>query len=251
VCLQFTVRLAGFLRADVFAEGKLLQEFSEITLDPMGFLSLEEDALILRDRDGKEMDHFPAEQTLDKIGLVREPWSYEPFAYVKEKGWQGLSPGHSESLYFVGPLARLNTGRPMATPLAEEERLRMLESLGPVPHFGVVAAYWSLSVELLQAAEGMKELCVQEKLTGPAIRAIPTAVGREGYAALESSQGFIFHRYRVNDRGLVERTQVLDVAKENNAARCRLAAKAVEVATARTKSLQEMKRRIEISLLPF
>ncbi len=151
----------------------------------------------------------------------------------------------------VGPLARLNMCSELKIPSAEGERQLLIEALGPFPHFGVVAAYRALVVELVEAAGRLVELYEQGRLTGPAIRTIPTDKDREGMAALESPQGLIAHRYRIDDQGMVEDIDILDTAAQNNALRCMLTARVVEAGLAGNRDLREIKTMIELSLLPF
>ena len=266
-CLKFGMRLGEFLRDEIFGDGKALDGFQNLHIEPMASLALAEkdDNVVLRDPVEKEMDRFSPDMIFEKIGLHKEPWTHEPFAYIKGKSENATQKVqeqignifHSEfpipnpEFFFVGPLARLNSGEELGSPLAEEERQRLIEALGPFPHFGVVAAYWSLLVELLQAAEKMNELYAQEKLAGPDIRTIPSEMGREGYGALESPQGLIYHHYQTDERGIVEDIEVLDTATENNALHCLLTQKAVEVSMGQGKTREEMKNLIEMSLLPF
>jgi coenzyme F420-reducing hydrogenase alpha subunit len=203
----------------------------------------------LRDGGGQETGRFSAAALFEKIGFHRETWSYEPFAYLKEKGWKDAAS--ADSFFFVGPLARLNGGTALATPLAEEERQRLIEALGPFPHFGVTAAYWALLVELLQAAEQMVALYEVEKLTGPALRNIPKALGKEGFAALEAPEGLIYQHFRADERGLVKEIEVLDTATGNNGLFELLTQKAVEASLAQQQPWEETKKYIELSLLAF
>lgn len=266
-CLKFAIRLGGFFRNEIFGDGKALDGFQSFHMEPMASLTIAEkdDNVVLGDPVEKEMDRFSSDMIFKKIGLHNESWTHEPFAYIKGKSEnatrdpQGQTGNmfHSEfpipnpQFFFVGPLARLNCCEALESPLAEEERQRLIEALGPFPHFGVVAAYWALLVELLQAAEKITELYAEEKLTGPDIRIIPSEMGQEGHAVLESPQGLIYHHYQTDERGIVEDIEVLDTATENNALHCLLTQKAVEVSMAQGKTREEMKNLIEMSLLPF
>jgi len=251
-CRSCAERLAGFLREQAFPQGKILDELRGLEAGPLATLTLapEPDGLVLRDARGGEMERFGASALFDKVGLHRETWSHEPFAFLKAKGWKDLGAS-TDSLFFVGPLARLNAGQPLATPLAEAERQRLIESLGAFPRFEVVAAYWALLVELLAAAEDLVALCQVDKLTGPVLRTIPKAVGREGHAALESPRGLIYHHFRADERGLVTEVQVLDTATANNGLCGILAQRAVEASLARKQPWEETKKRIELSLLAY
>jgi F420-non-reducing hydrogenase large subunit len=262
-CLEFSIRLGETLGREMLGEGKAFSELSDITIPPLPFLtaSVEEKAIILSDETGKESDRFSADQIFQKIGLHKEPWSYEPFAYLKGssgspdlKDLVGIQDLSRNQCFFVGPLARLN--RDMAlTPLAEENRQRLLKESGPLPHLDLSSTYWSLFLEILQSAEKMTGLFQQEKLTGPETRTIPTAMGREGRregrAVLESPRGLIYHHYTVDEKGLVKDIAVLDTATENNALRCLLAQKCVERGLSEGKNKHQIKKDLEMVLLPF
>jgi F420-non-reducing hydrogenase large subunit len=250
-CRDYALRLGDFLREEVLAEGKLLAGVQELAVGPLASLALGADdgSLVLSDGSGKEAARFAAAALFDKVGLHRETWTYEPFAFLKDKGWQDI--GAADSFFFVGPLARLNQGAALATPLAEAERQRLIEALGPFPHFEVVAAYWALLVELLAAAEQMVDLYEVEKLTGPDLRTIPATPGPEGHAVLEAPEGLIYHRYQADERGLVRQIEVLDTATANNGLFELLTKKAVETSLAQKQPWEETKKRIELSLLAF
>jgi F420-non-reducing hydrogenase large subunit len=252
-CLGFAVGLAAFLGAKVFGDRDALEGILSSPLPRMSTLTIPAgtSTLVAKVPGSNQDDSFAAEQLFEKVGFHREPWTYKPFAYLKDKGWNSLEPDHAAGLFFVGPLARLNGGSELATPRAEEERQRLVEVLGPFPHFTVTAACRSLAVELIQAAERMTALCTRERLTGPAIRVIPTAMNRESFAAMESPQGLIAHHYTTDARGIVQEVQVLDTSVANNALRCLLVRQAVEESKDSLQDRKRTKSRIEASLLPF
>jgi len=97
----------------------------------------------------------------------------------------------------------------------------------------------------------MTELYDQEKLTGPTTRTIPQEMGHEAIGAIESPQGVIVHRYRVDERGMVQELDILDTAAQNNALRCRMVRRAVEESMSHKRSQDETKKNIEACLLPF
>ena len=258
ILVQFVGDLAGFFRKNLWASSKVMKKFSEISLKPMAGVLLDirnsenpqDDELVVTDSSGKESRRFPVEKALDNIDLAKESWSYLPFAFFRDKGWQGVQL-RADSLFFTGPLARMNHKKAMDTERAEEERCNMVENLGPFPHFSVCAAFWALIVETIQSAEKMTRLCVREKLTGPFTRQIPKNIGSEGFAALESPQGIIYHHYQVDSKGLVKNIRILDTSMQNNALRCLIAQKAYEVSMTGKDSWEKTKNRIEVSLLPF
>jgi F420-non-reducing hydrogenase large subunit len=253
-CLDYARRLGEFLGNQILGEDKLLGKISPLLIiPPLSSLRYDQaaEAVTVVDGSGQESERFAPGETWQKLALQQEPWTYQPFAYLKEKGWQPLDSGQSDGWYFVGPLARLNANRPLEKPLAEAERQRLLETLGPTPHFSVVAAFWAIWTELLEAAEQLQDLCSEEQLTGPEIRSLPAHTGELGYAALEAPEGFIYQEVEVDRKGLVTRLEVLDMATENNVLRGLLIQTLVAEAVSRGLNWDETKRKIELGLLPF
>jgi F420-non-reducing hydrogenase large subunit len=252
-CVKFAGHLAKVLRENLLSGSRAMDDLLEFRFHPMPSLTTDNGNgnVIVRNPEGKDTDQIPSDKVFDKIGLHQEAWSYEPFAFLKEKGWSTFETESSDSLYFVGPLARLNGGKELQYPLAEEERQLLTKALGPFPHFSVAAAYWSLVVEVIQAAEKMVELCSQDKLTGPAIRNMPSETGVVGYAILESPQGLISHRYEADEQAIIQHIEILDSSSENNALLCFLVRRAIEQYSLGEGRFEEAKKRIEVGLLPF
>jgi len=258
-CLDFVKKLGKFLHQYLMNNDGLWSQLREIALPPLSFMGLEESSekIFLKDGAGRPLDTFSADTLLDKIGLNREPWSYEPFAFLKNmsggaklKEPIGLDGFDYNQCFFVGPLARFNQNSRL-TPLAEEERQWFLQGSGSLPRFDLLAAYWSLFLEVLGVAENMAEIFQKEKLLGAETRNIPTVMGREGRAVLESPKGLIYHHYRVDEKGLVQEIDVLDAPALNNALRSLLAQKTAEISLSRNDSPLEMQRCLELVLLPF
>ncbi len=261
ILVQFVGELAEFFRKNVWSSSKFLENLSEINLKPLAGILIdrshrngsenpEKEELIVTDKTGKESKRFLTERIQEYIDLLEESWSYLPFAFFRDMGWNGLKTA-GDHLLFTGPLARMNFTTAMETEKAEEERCNMVKILGPSPNFSVCAAFWALIVESFQSAEKMTRLCVREKLTGPFVRQIPKTLGSQGFAALESPQGVICHHYEVDSKGLVKNIRVLDFSMINNALRCLVAQKAYEMSMAKNDNWEKTKNRIEISLIPF
>jgi F420-non-reducing hydrogenase large subunit len=251
--LRFAERLAPVFRERVLSSDEILGYARALDAGPLASLAMaaEPDTVVLRDARGGEVERFPSAAIFEKVAQPQEPWSREPFAHLAAKAWRGLEASPPDGLFLVGPLARLAGGDALAMPLAEAERKRLVGALGPFPRRDVVAGYWALLVEALAAAEGLVALSDADKLTGPALRTIPDARGREGHAALESPQGLVCQRVRADARGVVEEVQVLDTPTANNALFGIVAQRAVESALAQGQGWDVAKQRIELALLAY
>jgi coenzyme F420-reducing hydrogenase alpha subunit len=248
--LSFACELADMLRNEFLADGGILSKWKHAQLPALAGLQVSEDGKIaLTPADGGEPQEFNAEQLGDIIALQQEEWTFQPFAYFKEKGWQGVE--QSEGLFFVGPLARFNAGQAAATPLAEEQRGRMMESVGAPPVYTVAAAFGALAVELIQAAETLKSLSSPEKLAGPALRTIPVTRANSTWAALETPQGLSWHNYQVDEEGIVQAATIIDAHTANNAFKCRLAGQLVRTALEGKEKPDSVKEKAAVALLPF
>jgi F420-non-reducing hydrogenase large subunit len=168
--------------------------------------------------EGAEFASFPAADYLDFVGEHVEPWSYVKFCYLKPLGWHGFTDGSDSSIYSVAPLARLNASDAMATPLAQEAYEEMFSTLGGKPVHHTLANHWARVVELLYAAERLKELADDPELIDPNVRTLPTATPREGVGVVEAPRGTLYHHYVTDSRGIVEQANLI-VATQNNAAR--------------------------------
>jgi F420-non-reducing hydrogenase large subunit len=168
--------------------------------------------------DGREWRKFRPDEYFDQISEHTEPWSFMKFCYLKDLGWQGFTEGEASGVYCVAPLARLNAADGMATPLAHEAYLKYHATLGGRPVHHTLANHWARVVEMLYAAERMKELAHDPELTDPVVRTLPTAVPREGVGVVEAPRGTLVHHYRTDERGMITSANLI-VATQNNAAR--------------------------------
>jgi F420-non-reducing hydrogenase large subunit len=167
--------------------------------------------------DGAERAKFDPAKYLDYVGEHVEPWSYMKFCYLKQQGWKGFTEGADSGIYSVAPLARLNVADGMATPLAQAAYEEYVKVLGKPVH-QTLANHWARVIELLYAAERMKELAEDPEVADPNVRTIPTATPAEGVGVVEAPRGTLFHHYKTDDRGIVEKANLI-VATQNNAAR--------------------------------
>jgi len=168
-----------------------------------------------------EWARFQPADYRDHIAEHTEPWTYMKFCYLKEIGWKGFTDGEDSGVYSVAPLARMNVADGMATPLAHEAYLKFHGILGGRPVHHTLANHWARVVEMLYAAERMKELAADPELTDPVVRTLPTALPREGIGVVEAPRGTLFHHYKTDERGIITSANLI-VATQNNAARIAL-----------------------------
>jgi coenzyme F420-reducing hydrogenase alpha subunit len=121
------------------------------------------------------------------------------------------SRADSGSSYFVGPLARVNLNLEKLMP----EALAAARSCGVAwpcrnPYMGIIAR----AIELIHACE--EALALIENYREPAASRIELKIhAGEGCAATEAPRGLLYHRYRINDQGLVEFARIVPPTAQN------------------------------------
>ena len=167
---------------------------------------------------GTECVKFPVQHYLANIAEHVEPWSYMKFCYLKPKGWTGFVDGPESGVYAVAPLARLNAADAMATPEAQQAAEEYFATLGGKPVHFTLANHWARVIEMLQAAERMRELVNDPEITGKETRTLPTAMPRVGVGVVEAPRGTLIHHYETDEQGLIRKANLI-VATQGNAAR--------------------------------
>jgi F420-non-reducing hydrogenase large subunit len=169
------------------------------------------------DPKGKEYALFDPSDYIDHIGEWVEPWTYIRLTHLKKVGWNGLNEGDKTSLYRVGPLARLNVADGMSTPLAQKEYEQMFDALGGKPSHHTLAFHWARLIEALQAAEDMQRIANDPLLTSKDIRNMNLKLKQKGVGCVEAARGTLIHHYETDERGLLNKANLI-VATQHNAA---------------------------------
>ncbi len=177
-----------------------------------GALELYQGRLRARQPDGKLLlDQVSAQDYHDYIHEQVKPWSYMKFPFLtalgSERGW-----------YRVGPLARLNNCDYIATPLAEAERKVFVALDQSEPVHSLLATHWARMIELLYAAEGIRELLLDEDILGKDLVVARGDLNQEGVGVIEAPRGTLLHHYRINEDGLVEKANLIVSTTHNNQA---------------------------------
>ena len=113
--------------------------------------------------------------------------------------------------YLVGPMARVNLNHDRLSPLAREVLARAGVSL-PLrnPFHGIIAR----SVEIIYALE--ESLRLIQRYTPPPESALAVTVrSGTGTACTEAPRGILYHRYRVDDEGIVREAKIVPPTSQN------------------------------------
>jgi len=113
--------------------------------------------------------------------------------------------------YFVGPLARYNLNFDKLSPLAQETARSVgLSNVCRNPFQSIIIR----SVEVLYACDEALRIIEQyEKPDKPALEIQPhTAVG---YGCTEAPRGILYHRYRIDDKGMILDAKIVPPTSQN------------------------------------
>jgi coenzyme F420-reducing hydrogenase alpha subunit len=113
--------------------------------------------------------------------------------------------------YFVGPLARYNLNFAQLSPLAQEAaRAAGLGQTCRNPFQSIIVR----SVEILYAFdEALRIIEEYEKPAQPAVGLRPRAA--TGCACTEAPRGILYHRYRIDDDGLIRDARIIPPTSQN------------------------------------
>ena len=178
---------------------------------PDGSLDLYHGVLRAKDADGKILFDQVDYQTYDRL-ITEEvkPWSYMKFPYF-------TSMGPEAGWYKVGPLARVQNCDSIPTPFAEHERRELVAYGGGKPLHGSLAFHWARMIEMLFAAETIKDLLHDDDLSGTELMTGGER-RREGVGVIEAPRGTLFHHYQVGDDDLVTMANLIVSTTNNNQA---------------------------------
>lgn len=178
------------------------------------------------DPEGKEFCRYKPAEYLEHVAERVEPWSYLKFPYLKKVGWKGFVEGMDSGIYRATPQSRLNAADGMNSPLAQEAYEEYFETLtgdrsGAKPVHHVLAIHWARCIELMNAAERALELVQHPEITHPEnYRAVCEGVPTEGVGIVEAPRGTLTHHYVTDERGIIQRANLIVGTTNNNAAIC-------------------------------
>ena len=206
------VQLVGRLHA---ADPVLYDEFGSFRSNVLsivgvkGALDFYDGSLRVRDADGQIIvDGVGVQDYQQLISEEVKPWSYMKFPFLTalgpETGW-----------YKVGPLARVQNCDFIPSPLAEAERRVFVDyGKGGLVH-APLAYHWARMIEMLHAAETIKDLLNDDDVSGTDLMASGPH-RREGIGVIEAPRGTLLHHYQVNDDDLVTMCNLIVSTTHNN-----------------------------------
>ncbi len=176
-----------------------------------GAMDLYHGGLRARDATGKTLfDHFDYSRYWDVIGEGVKPWSYMKFPYF-------TAIGPDEGSYRVGPLTRVTHCDSIPTPLADKERQEFLAFDGGSATGATLGYHWARMIEMLHAAESIKDLLHDDDIVGGELMATGTRQER-GVGVIEAPRGTLIHHYRVDENDQVVRANLIVSTTHNNQA---------------------------------
>jgi NAD-reducing hydrogenase large subunit len=193
----------------------LYREFGSFRANTLGLIradgamDLYHGGLRARNADGKTIfDHVDYDRYWDYVFEEVKPWSYMKFPFIRslgpEAGW-----------YRVGPLTRVTQCDFIPTPFADHERRTFLAYQEGAAAGATLGTHWARMIEMLHAAEVIKELLHDDDLQGHELTV--TGERRErGVGVIEAPRGTLIHHYRVDEDDVIVRANLIVSTTHNN-----------------------------------
>ncbi|HEX5364933.1 MAG TPA: Ni/Fe hydrogenase subunit alpha [Gallionella sp.] len=178
---------------------------------PDGAMDLYHGGLRARDMDGNTLfDHYDYSHYWDVIFEDVKPWSYMKFPFLR-------SLGPEEGWYRVGPLSRVTQCDFIPSPLAEQARREFMAFDGGSVTGATLGFHWARMIEMLHAAEMIKELLFDTDLQGDELVNIGERQAR-GVGVIEAPRGTLIHHYKVDENDQIIRCNLIVSTTHNNQA---------------------------------
>ena len=176
-----------------------------------GAMDLYDGGLRACDATGRTIfDHADCDRYWDRITEEVKDWSYMKFPYLRELG-------PDDGWYRVGPLTRVTRCDSIPTPLADRERREFLAFDDGRPARSTLGFHWARMIEMLHAAESIKDLLHDDDLLGDDLVVSGERQGR-GVGVIEAPRGTLIHHYRVDEHDQVVRANLIVSTTHNNQA---------------------------------
>ncbi len=173
-----------------------------------------------------------------------EKWSYMKFPYLnslgKKKGWNR-----------VGPLSRLNVCDSIPTPLANKELEIFKAYTSGKPNNSTMHYHWARLIEILFCAEEMKTLLDDPNILGEDLLREGTR-RPEGIGIIEAPRGTLIHHYKVDEKGMITKCNLIVSTTHNNEAMNRAVRWVAKNTLDKQKEITEsMLNQVEVAIRAF
>jgi NAD-reducing hydrogenase large subunit len=155
-------------------------------------------------------DNLSEDDYADFLAEAVEPWSYLKFPYYKPLGYPA-------GIYRVGPLARLNVCDRIGTEAADRELQEFRDRSGGMATSSFLYHYARL-IEILTCLEHIQILMDDPDIVSDRVRATGGVNQLEGIGVSEAPRGTLFHHYKVDENGLIQKVNLIIATGHNNLA---------------------------------
>jgi len=210
-----------------------------------GGLDLYHGVLRAVDSEGRRiLDDADPQDYLQYLGEEVKSWSYMKFPFL-------LAVGQENGWYRVGPLARLNVADFIPTPLAQREFEAFKAATGGQPNDMCMHTHWARLIEILHAAEMMRDLLQDPDITGSRL-IVKGKRQAEGVGIIEAPRGTLIHHYRVGEDDLIQMANLIVSTTHNNEPMNRAVGCVARKMLAKTKEITEgMLNAIEVAIRAY
>jgi sulfhydrogenase subunit alpha len=217
-----SVRVGGFSRAPRIPEladvRRELDEAVEAALETVEWVSRFEGPEFRRPARLVAL-HHPGEYAMnegritsnDGLDLPASSWD-QAFA---EEQVALQARGSDGGVYLLGPTSRITLARDRLHPLAAEALER--SGLAPEIEHDIFRSIVARAVELVHATAEARDIIDRYSPPDVPLAAWTARPGRAAWAT-EAPRGLLFHRYEVDERGLVREAQIVPPTSQNQAA---------------------------------
>ncbi len=176
-----------------------------------GQLDLYDGRMRVADSNGKTVVEFDTSDYLDHLAEHVEDWSYLKFPYYKAVGWP-------DGLYRVGPLGRLMAVDEVGTPKADAEMAVFRQMINNGLRGASLLFHYTRLIELVFALEKAALVLSDPRLCLDDIKVGKGPVRPEGVGVVEAPRGTLIHHYWVNEKGAMEKANLIVATGHNNMA---------------------------------
>lgn len=210
-----------------------------------GALEFYHGSLRVVDHEGKVLlDNVDYHDYLDFLGEQTKSWSYMKFPYLKSSGTQ-------DGWYRVGPLARLNVASHVPSKLAQGEFEQFRAYTHGKPNNMTMHYHWARLIEVLHAAELMKELLNDTDMQNEDLVATGTKTG-EGIGVIEAPRGTLLHHYHAGEDDRITMCNLIVSTTHNNSAmNAAVTQAALDMMEGHTEISEGMMNGIEVSIRAY